>query len=695
VADDSSNNTRLQQLEQELREAQRVLAVEERKQAIQLKTNTSLREYQSLLAQQAELTDLVSEGATEYRDLLDDLTAKVVTLGSELETTNKLEKDLFDRNQDLLRQARENIKLKQEERAALSAFNQTVSQAIDFTAAFLGVQGKLFANSTQFTKSVLQQGHAFDELRANLAVTTGYANRFGSQMLELANNDRLQLSMAESNQVIGSLSNTFLEFNALGDDAQRITENLAGEFLRLGVAPEQTSQALHLLTRGFGLATENALATMDAMKRLADESGQSLAKVMGSLTKLGPQLARYGQSTEIIFNKLIKTARQFGMDAESAFGLSEMFDTYESAFNVAGRLNAQFRTQINAMELMGTLDPAERLRILREELTAVGLSYENISIRERQALAAITGRGVDEVMALLKDPIEAYKLQKDEQDRAENLARFTSAQKKMAESFEKMYIALEPVTTLVMDMITGVTNVLNPILNTMTGKVALLALFAKGAVQPFILMGRAASKLAAVTGQVSKLGAAMAKLSSFARIAAGFMAAIVGYQQGGITGAAKGIGSLASGFLGSAAIMKALKMAGRAPGGFWGKAAAGTLGFLMGSGLFDFATQGWMNDGVAGPGIYMPHGDWSKAVRVPAGDQITRDSESGMTVFDYGGLARKERDKRLAQQSLKQKIDLNLPEIVLYLSPDGKKEIGRLGAQTVKGLIAPDRIVRA
>ena len=53
-----------------------------------------------------------------------------------------------------------------------------------------------------------------------------------------------------------------------------------------------------------------------------------------------------------MFEKLSKEARKLGISVKDAFDISEKFDTFEGAADLAGKLNAQIGLQLNSVELM-------------------------------------------------------------------------------------------------------------------------------------------------------------------------------------------------------------------------------------------------------------------------------------------------------------------------------------------------------
>jgi len=424
-----------------------------------ISTSQEMKELNGLLEVQHQLLSLSKESTEEQEKALRNVEEQIVDLLEKNEGHNQVLQDQIRLLKELIETEDEDIKKKKEQAQELKAqqefYKKTTSALhglLDTVDSFTGSNFKMLTSLKGLTSGLGQSARSFEEIRASLAVTTGYASKFNDQMYALASNKQLYLTVEESNQVLGSLSTQMAEFNFLSTDTQIALNNLAGEFMNLGVAPETTSEALHLMTRGMGLQAEAAGAAANSMRELADATGQNLNTVMTGFTKLLPQLSRYGMDADRIFTRMTKQARAAGVDVADVFKLEELFDTYECSMATVGKLNAQLGIQINAMEIMGS-EHGSRLDKVKQQLLASGIQYDLLHRREQQALASIFQTDEAKTRALFGDPIESARFMKDQKDRLAQTEKFIAATKRMAIAFEQMSISLEPLLTGTMEVV--------------------------------------------------------------------------------------------------------------------------------------------------------------------------------------------------------------------------------------------------
>ena len=252
-----------------------------------------------------------------------------------------------------------------------------------------------------------------DSVGVDLARTTG----FGSALNDVFDDAQQKVAlfgvgMEQLGKVMGTLSTEYSRFNALSKKQQKELTVQTAFMEQLGVSADLTAQTYEALSYAFGV-TDSALAdATNNMDKFAMSIGTVPAKVLEDLTALAPTLARFGASGISVFKNLAREARQLGLTTQAAFDLSELFDTFESSANAAGRLNAQFGLQLNSVELM-TANSDERLDMLRQEFELQGKSYDLMGRREKQMIADILG--VDELTAgkVLGSKMDTSKLQKE------------------------------------------------------------------------------------------------------------------------------------------------------------------------------------------------------------------------------------------------------------------------------------------
>ena len=349
----------------------------------------------------------------------------------------------------------------QQIRKDTASLNETLSETIKKTAEatknfdeIKTVLHKLAGEFSQLDTSAsgligifIDQAHALDGLGVELAKTTGYASAMQDNMVALADSSNgLNLSFADSGKIIGALSLGYKDFNMLNEETQRSLANTVGRLYRLGVDGASAAKSMDMLENGLGLTRVAAQRTVAEFENLAMATGQPVSQLVDDFNNLAPALARFGDRGTAVFNELAKDARRLGLTVQEAFDVTELFDTFQGAADVAGKLNSQLGLQLNSVEIMGA-SSEDRLKILRAEFDLQGQSFDSMGKRQRQMVAEILQVDVNQAARLFGDPMELRRAQRDQLEQQERLAKFTSAADKLKQAFEQMFVKVEPILT--------------------------------------------------------------------------------------------------------------------------------------------------------------------------------------------------------------------------------------------------------
>ena len=254
-----------------------------------------------------------------------------------------------------------------------------------------------------------------------------------------------------------------------------------------------------------------------------------------------------------------------------------MFDTFQGAADIAGKLNAQLGMQLNSTEMMAS-SHEERLDILRAEFAMQGLNFKEMTKREKQMVAAILQTDVGTASRLFGDPMELRKMQRDQEAQEERLARFTTAVEKLQDAFEQMFIKIEPILNTLTRLIGGMAEAFGWLAESgiLVGTIIVKAMGG------FTKMGEALIKVQGGIGAVAK---AMAKFSIIGGV---FIALIEGFATGDwmyaiVQGATFTAGAIAGGILGTLAAPFLGPLAPLAP--FMGSILGGILFQKLGAAM--------------------------------------------------------------------------------------------------------------
>jgi len=321
-----------------------------------------------------------------------------------------------------------------------------------------------------FNNALRETAKGIENVNVALAKQTGFSSALRKDVLALASShDGLYLSMEESSKVVGALSTGFRMYNAQNKQTRLEVNSLAGRFSVLGADASQTAEVLDQMNVIFGGLTSGAIAATAELENLAIRTGQPLSAVLSDFQQLGPQMARFGVDGVRVFTRLNEQARTLGLTTRQAFDISELFDTFESSADVAGKLNAQLGLQLNSVELMATT-AEDRLKILRAEFDMRGMNMQQMGRRQKQMIADILKTDVLTAERLLGDPMEMRKFQRDQENNNERLEQFTSAMDKFSAASEQLFINLAPVIETVMSGVNSFAEVLNHIITSPFGE---------------------------------------------------------------------------------------------------------------------------------------------------------------------------------------------------------------------------------
>jgi hypothetical protein len=242
---------------------------------------------------------------------------------------------------------------------------------------------------------------------------------------------------------------------------------------RAGVSTDTTAGLLDIMVSSLGMMADEAQASMTNMAMFADQINMPIGQVMDNLQASMPVLAKYGKEGVEVFKKVQAAAKATGIATQDLINITEQFDTFESAAESAGRLNAILGgNYLNSLQLVN-MNEEERIRALLGVVDASGRSWNSMSRFERQAIASAAGiRDMDQANRLFGSGLAGYEemLAKQEENADAN-ARLAEIAKKAQSVFEKFTAVMEQLAVAVGPIIDGMHLFMNAVLalNEITG----------------------------------------------------------------------------------------------------------------------------------------------------------------------------------------------------------------------------------
>ena len=334
------------------------------------------------------------------------------------------------------------------------------------TAAITGpIFNKMFTETKAFAKA------AFD-MQAGLVAATGGGSDLVDQAYDVA--DAVNASGLSMKTAFAATQALRLEMSASTLAGVGNTTQLAAttaELSKMGVSMSTSAQNSEYLTRQMGMSADQAGKALDEQAKFAMSIGVAPGKMAEDFAKAGPQLAAYGKNAGKVFKGLALQSKQLGVEMSSLLSITEQFDTFESAADAAGQLNAALGGQfLDAMQMHNATEE-ERIQLMQQAIAASGKDFDQMGKYERKMVAASLG---------INDMNEATRLLgKSNQDLGKTLTQqivtddMLAERKKASIDFdermtaakENLMVALRPVVT-VMGTFLDLLN--TPIIGTIT-----------------------------------------------------------------------------------------------------------------------------------------------------------------------------------------------------------------------------------
>lgn len=245
----------------------------------------------------------------------------------------------------------------------------------------------------QSVHSTLALVTAQDDAMVSFNKATGASRKYGQELIEVE--DRLShhgITMDIASEAMGSMARNIHGLNKMTKSQRSEIADTTALLDKFGVSADITTSNIQFMTRSLGMSTTQSTKFQREMFTLAQEIGMPPAEMADQFKSAGPKLAAFGKQAGQTFKKLAVAARASGMEVDQLLGIVEKFDTFDSAAQSVGTLNAMLGGPfLNSMEMVMQTDPTERMKMLSGALNKAGKSFDQMSYYERKAIADAAG----------------------------------------------------------------------------------------------------------------------------------------------------------------------------------------------------------------------------------------------------------------------------------------------------------------
>ena len=332
---------------------------------------------------------------------------------------------------------------------------------------------------------------------------------------------QMGLGMDSVYQAADSLTDGITAFQTGTRAAQEDLSLFFGVLVKAGIGGPGATKAFQIFNMGMGMSAEASKAATIEMVQFGRALNMNVNAFMADFNALAPTLIAHGDKMEQVFKELAMTSQQTGISMQNLMGVSQQFDTFESAASSTAKLNSILGgAYLNSVEMVYATE-SERLLTLQKTLSLSGKSFDDLGRFEKKALAAAGGfSSVAEASNFFNASLEVNTALMEEQaEKQETMTELAAAATPMMEQLtlavQQMFVNLEPVIAGFSSFLLTLTEVMS-IADGVWGKLTLVGLGITSIAKALRAVGLASAGLGAfgVGFLITALGLGFAEYAS-------------------------------------------------------------------------------------------------------------------------------------------------------------------------------------
>jgi hypothetical protein len=214
----------------------------------------------------------------------------------------------------------------------------------------------------------------------------------------------LGVEYGDAARELAGLVNTYPGFIDLSEKEQLSLAKQSAALKRLGIDFTSTYPILKTV---LGLTAEQSTKTATEIMSFAKALGVPPKIVTDDFTKAIPKLGLFGDKAVDVFKNSEAISKKFGISLDSILGMVDRFDTFESAADAAGNLNAVFRENLfDTQELLLATDPADKIKLFASRFeqykNTTGKSFDDFDVFTKKAIAKQSGVDINTLSQISK-----------------------------------------------------------------------------------------------------------------------------------------------------------------------------------------------------------------------------------------------------------------------------------------------------
>ena len=303
----------------------------------------------------------------------------------------------------------------------------------------------------------------------------------------------------------------FTDFTFASENQQKSLMKTGAVLGRMGISHQDFAASVQISTKALGMSTEAAGQNMLDMEKFAENLGVAPAEMAKQFAGAGNMMAKMGDQGVGAFKDLAIASKVSGMEIQKILTLTDKFDTFEGAAEMAGKLNAAMGGNfVNAMDMMMATNPAERFEMIRDSLDQAGLSFDDMSYYQKKFYADSLGLSdASELALVMSGNMDLVSGSVEESSQSiEDAAKRAQTMASFQEKLNGLFAAMVPIFTPIFDIfakfvgwITESETRINTLLIVLGGLATAAVLLSA----PFISTGVAIAGVVAAVGTLAAL----------------------------------------------------------------------------------------------------------------------------------------------------------------------------------------------
>lgn len=240
------------------------------------------------------------------------------------------------------------------------------------------------------------QADAFAHVQKQTGIVFGTFDKLNYSMSAANNITRLSgISTEETAKATNELIDSFNEFTNLNAGAQEELIATVSVLELYGISAQFSAKNINILSKAFGLSAVEASKFNTRFASLATSLKMPMNQLTQGFEAANNNLLAMSKSDDEVaegFERLASVSKKVGMEISRIVSITDKFDTFDSAAQSVGKLNALLGgPYLNTLEMVSSTDPTERFTKLKEAVDMAGLSFDQMSYYEKKALQQSLG----------------------------------------------------------------------------------------------------------------------------------------------------------------------------------------------------------------------------------------------------------------------------------------------------------------